>query len=208
MCFGGGNSAANDAKKQQKELDRREAERQSKIKAGKGKIDEAFGQFDDDYYGGYKGAYTDYYFPQIDDQFGKAKNKLVAALAGRGTLESTPGINAVGDLTENYNQQRTGIANEALDAAQKLRSTVENNKTDLYALNLSAADPESMSAMAQGQATALVAPPTMSPLSQVFASALQPYLNYQSAAQNRAPASYRSGIPGGASGQGSGRVVR
>lgn len=206
MCFGS-NDAAKQAKKQQEELERKEAERQAKIAEGKTAIDTAFSQFDDDYYGGYKGAYLDYYLPQLDSQFTDANAKLVAALAGRGTLESTPGFNAVGKLTENYNQQRTGIANEAENAANQLQSTVENNKSDLYALNLSAADPEAMNTLAQGQATALVAPPTLSPLSQVFASALQPYLNYQSAAQNSPGAPYQSSITT-ASGGGSGRVIR
>lgn len=208
MCFGGGsNSAAEDAERQRKKLEKQERERQANIKAGKGKIDTAFGQFDDSYYDAYKGDYTGYYFPQIDSQFGDATAKLTAALAGRGMLESTPGINAIGDLTETYNTQRTGIANEAQDAAQKLRANVENNKSDLYALNLSAADPEAANTLAQGRAASLAAPPATSPLTQVFAAALQPYLNYQSASQNRAGAPYQSRVTT-ASGSGSGRVVR
>ena len=203
MCFG--NSAADEARRARQETERREQERQEKVSAGKVAIDNAFARFGDDYYRDYTDTYTDYYFPQIDDQFDRASAKLVAALAGRGVLDSTPGIDARSQLLKQYNTQRTGIANEAVDAANRLKGTVENTKTDMYTLNQAAADPEAMGARAVGQATALVAPPTTSPLSQVFASFLAPYLqNRQNAslvpAQQYAPISR-------ATGAGSARVV-
>lgn len=156
------------------ELAMREHERQRDIKRGQRKIDTHFGQFDDGYYTGYEQKYVDFYNPQLDRQFADARGKLIAALAGRGTLESTAGFGKMTDLQEEKDLAATTIANEAQDAANKLRSNVENAKTNLYSLNESAADPKAANALAKGQATALVAPPAFSPLGQVFASFLAP----------------------------------
>lgn len=207
MCFGSNNQAADEANKAAQETKDREAKRQKDIGQGKTNIDSAFARFDPAYYQGYQNDYTGYYNPQLDDQFKTASAKTIAALAGRGTLESTAGNAKQGELQTQYDTARTGIANEAVDAANKLKGNVENTKTDLYSLNQASADPEAMGARAVGQATSLVAPPTTSPLGQVFASFLQPFANYQSGWQNRSGPSYSSpyGTP---SYSGSGRVIK
>jgi hypothetical protein len=187
-------------------METRERRRQYEVKGGRQNIDKAYTQYGDDYYNDYKQDYTDYYFPQLEQQFGDATGKLTATLAGRGMKNSTVGIDAVGDLTQENIRARTAIGNEAQDATQKLRGTVENSKTNLYALNESAADAAGINARAIGEATALVAPPAYSPLGQVFAAALQPWANYSAARQNR-PRSPYSSVISGASGQGSGRVI-
>ncbi len=188
-------------------METRERRRQQQVAGGKRNIDTAFNQYGDNYYNDYKKDYTDYYFPQLEQQFGDATGKLTATLAGRGMKNSTVGIDAVGDLTQENIRARTAIGNEAQDATQKLRGTVENSKTNLYALNESSADAAGINARAIGEATALVAPPAYSPLGQVFAAALQPWQNYSAARQNRPRSPYSSVVSGGASGQGSGRVI-
>ncbi len=200
---GGGDDTA---KRQQEDMDRREAERQAKVKKGKGSIDKAFGQFDDDYYGGYQSAHTDYYNPQLDDQYDTAVGQMVSSLVGRGLGESTVGNDQRAKLLEESNRQRAGIANQAVDSTNKLKTSVENSKTDLYALNEASADPEAMNARAVGEATALVAPPTLSPLAQIFTSALSPFLAYQSASQGRAPTYQQAPVTYNPSSSGSGYV--
>src|SRR5690606_6782182 len=102
-------------------------------------------------------------------------------------------------------EARTNIANEGVDASNKLRGTVENAKSSLYSLNEASANPQAVNAQAVGQASALVAPPTYDPLGQVFASALGTLGNFQQARQNTPTKSYKSPY---ASGYGSGKVVR
>ena len=173
MCLSPPKSkASGEAARAEAETRAREEKRQADILAGKGKIDEAYSGFDDDYYGGYKDTYTDYYNPQVDDQYKTALDQLTAALSGRGILESSPGIAKLGELQKSYDQGRTQVANDADVASRSLRSNVENSKTDLYALNQSSADPEGIGARATGQATALAAPPSFSPLGQLFAGIL------------------------------------
>ena len=212
MCFGGNDNAADDAKRQRRDMERREAARQAAIKSGKKNINSAFGQFNDSYYGDFKKAHLDYYLPQLDTQYAEANGKMIAALAGRGMLESTVGADKSAGLLTDYNTQRTGIANEAQSAANKLKSTVENSKTDLYALNSASEDPAAMGARAVGQASTLVASPPFSPLGQVFASSLQPLVAAQNAYNTRPDPRYpEQAAPPPAwrqpRGQGSGRVV-
>jgi hypothetical protein len=189
------------------EMDMREAERQGDITRGQKSINENFKQFDDAYYDGYKQDYVDFYNPQLDKQFGDATGKLTAALAGRGTLASTVGIGKYGDLQEEKDLASTTIANDAADAANSLRGSVEDSKANLYSLNESAADPKAANNLALGQATALVAPPTYDPLGQVFANFLAPFASGISGASGGTTGrSYSSIYPSSPSGSGSGKV--
>lgn len=186
-------------------MEMRELSRQNDINLGKIGIDKAYSKFDDNYYKGYQDDYTGFYNPQLDRQYKEAVGKTTAALADRGVLESSIGANNFSDLARQNSEAKTNIANEGLDAANKLRGTVENSKSSLYSLNEASADPQAANAQAIGQATALVAPPTYSPLGQVFAAAFNNLGTFQQARQNRATANYKSPY---ATGYGSGTVVK
>jgi hypothetical protein len=186
------------------EMERREVSRQHDVNLGKIGIDKAFSGFGDDYYGGYKSDYTGFYNPQLDRQYGRAVDKTTANMAQRGMLESSVGAQKFADLGRENAEARTNIANEGLDASNKLRGQVENAKSSLYSLNEASADPQAINARALGQATALVAPPTYSPLGEVFASALNSLSNYATARNSQPTKQYQSPY---ATGYGSGRVV-
>src|SRR3990167_5114182 len=158
--FGGGaqERAAAEARRMQADIQERENKRQADIKAGQGQIDSAFAQFDSPYFDAFRQTYTSNYAPQIADQFSQARDKLTAALAGRGVLESTTGANAFGRLQKTRNDAEGQVANSGQDAANALRSNIENTKTNLFNLNLSAADPQAIGAQAQAQAGAVVSP--------------------------------------------------
>lgn len=185
-------------------MEMQENERQYLVDLGKISIDKRFSKFGDDYFKDYRNDYTGYYNPQVEEQFDKTGDKLVATLADRGMLESTVGNASRADLTKEYGKAKQNIANEALDASNKLRTQVEQSKSNLYAVNESSADPMSVNAQAQGAATTLVAPPTYSPLGQIFASALTPFQNYMQSAQSAPTRNYTSNY----STKGSGRVVQ
>jgi hypothetical protein len=185
-------------------VETREDVRQRDVGVGRENIDKAFTQFNPDFFNNFRNTRLSFYNPEIDRQFGDAKGKLVAALAGRGTLESSVGNRTISDVTRQRDEAKTNVANESQDAANQLKGQVENSKSDLYSLNEISADPQSVNARALGSASAIVAPQTFSPLGDIFASALQPFTNYQNASNQRAPV-YRSTVP---SGSGSGAVVR
>ena len=146
-----------------------EEERQARIVQGTSAIDSAFSGFNDDFYNNYQNTYTDYYYPQLDDQYNDARKRLTLQLAKTGNLTSSAGINQMGDLQEYYNTQRTGITNQALNAANDLRADVDMRKSQLYADNRSAADPGSATSAAASAAAALQPTAPSSPLANTFA---------------------------------------
>lgn len=174
------------------QMEARELARQHAIDIGKVGIDNNFEKFNKDYFSDYKKDYMKYYTPQIEDQFDEGTGKLTASLADRGMLESSVGNAAQAKLYKDYTQANTNISNEALDAANKLRSQVQDQKSNLYSINEASADPMGVNAQAVGASTALVAPPTYSPLGQLFTAALQPFINYQQTSSNAPTRTYRS----------------
>lgn len=174
------------------QMEVREMKRQHAIDLGKAGIDNNFDKFDKGYFKDYKKDYMGYYTPQIEDQFSEGTGKLTASLADRGMLESSVGNSAQAKLYKDYTQANTNISNEALDAANKLRGQVEDQKSNLYSINEASADPMGVNAQAVGASTALVAPPTYSPLGQLFTAALQPFINYQQTSSSAPTRTYKS----------------
>lgn len=164
------NRVAEETARQQAEQRRQEEEaRQARIREGQGAIDSNFAQFDDGFYRGVEGAYTDYYMPQLEDQFGKARDKLMFALARSGNLNASAGASQLGELQERRNQQALDIANQAGGQATALRGNVERTRGELASQNAASADPTVMTPLAMGRATELRAPQPLSPMGQIFA---------------------------------------
>lgn len=203
MCGGGGDGGASATEER---LVREKAERDAKIAEGKAAIDAAFTGFDDDFYNSYTQSITDYQLPQIGQQFDKTRNKMIAGLAGRGVLESTNSAQRLAELTEAFSDEQVRAQSGALDATNQLKANVARQQGDLYALNEAAADPAAVSQNAIGTSTALLAPPTKSPVGELFTGFLDPVIAYRSASDNapRPRKTYNYAATGG----GSGTVVR
>lgn len=150
-----------------------EAERQARIVEGQTKIDEQFVGFNDDFYNSHQTAHNDYYYPQLDDQYDDARKRLTLQLARTGNLTSSAGANQMGDLQEYYNDQRTGITNQGINATNDLRANIDSSKTQLYNDNRSAADPGNAAAAAASAASMLQPGRPDSPLANMFASFFQ-----------------------------------
>jgi hypothetical protein len=200
--------AAKEAKNAEERIRAEEAARRYRITEGNQKIDSAFAQYDPAYYSAFEETYKNNFNPQVDQQYSEARDKLIAALAGRGTLGGTVGTNALAKAAKTRDDSRIQVGSEAKTAATDLKGRVENQKSNLYALNQSAADPEGILTRATGAATALAAPPQFSQLGQLFSTALAPYATYRESLANSAGPAYRyPGQSAGAS-RGSGSVVR
>jgi hypothetical protein len=206
MCFGGssgdGGAAATQAK-----LDKQEAEKQARIKQGQASIDDIFAQFSPDFFNQYQNDYADAQRGDLDYQYGKAKDKLTATLAGRGTLESTVGASKLADLERQNTQTLGEIGNTSVNAANDFRNKVEGQKSDLYTLNQSTADPDTIAARATGEATALVPPKPTSTLGDIFGSVLGSLGNATKGAVYSPYGTRLSSYFTSPSGTGSGRVV-
>jgi hypothetical protein len=207
MCLGGGgDGGASDIQERNEQLER---ERQERIRSGADIITQQFSRFDDRFFGDFKNKFLNFFEPQLDKQSNAARGKGIAALTDRGILESTEGIRALTDIQDVDALERTNLTNRSLDEVNKLRSGVEREKTNLFALNETAADPARIAPLAQGGAASFAAPNAFNPLEDVFGSVLNSVAAFQAARNNAiAPVAQRSFAPSGvASSGGSGRVV-
>lgn len=168
-----------------------ETARQAQVTSGQGAIDSAFSAFNPAYYDQYTKAYTDNYNPQVDDQFAKAKQGLQYDFARRGTLNSTGAQTGFGDLIKSYGDARDQVASNALGATNTLQSQVSANKTNLYNMNASAADPTAAAANAAGSVGSLMTPATYSPLADLFGGLVNGYSSYASGQNAALPAGYQ-----------------
>lgn len=147
---------------------KQEAERQARIAQGQTGIDEAFSNFNDPFYQGYQTQYMDYYNPQIDDQYKDAVKRLTLQLAQTGNLTGSTGAKQLSDLQKTYDTQKMAITNNAQNAVQSLRGSIDTRKSQLYADNRAAADPGAASAAASDAVRYLQPATPSSPLANVF----------------------------------------
>lgn len=185
-------------------------DRENNINQGKTSIDQAFSVFDPAYYQKYQQAYLDNYNPEVDRQFDVAKQGTQYNLARAGTTDSTIGQKQFGDLVRSYGQQKQNIASQAIDATNKQRSDVENEKTTLYGQNSSSADPSLASISALSNANSLSQPQQYSQLGSVFAGLANGVAYGLAGQNNKLPAGYASAFAPGSTlpgGSGSGKVI-
>jgi hypothetical protein len=163
MCFGKPpeDNSAQIARQQ-------EDERRARVSQGTAKVDEAFSRFDQPYYEGVGKAYQDYYAPQLDRQYQKARDQLTYSLADSGGMDSTAAGARFGDLTAEYGVQKQQVADRAIGAQQDLRGNVEQNRSELVRQLETGSGVESTAQTALARAGSLSAPPQFSPLGDLF----------------------------------------
>lgn len=189
------------------EARKREEERQARIKAGTAKIDQTFEAFDDGFYNNLLNDYTSFYMPQLDDQFGKAKDDLTFALARAGTINSTVAADKQADLLKQYDTQRASILSQGQDTVNAQRQRIGSEKSALVAqLNATGdADRASNEALARTQQM-YHEKPAYNPLGDIFAGAAAGVGNYWNAQQNaNAVRAYYGAANGNRAG--SGRII-
>lgn len=186
------------------------AKRQALVTQGAESIDTAFKPFDDAYFDKYRSAYVDNYNPQVDEQYGRAKTQLSYDAARKGVMDSTPAIYKDDLLNEKYGQQRQQIAANAVGAAQDQRSNIEQQKTNLYALNESAANPTLAAERSSAAAGTIPNTPQYSMLGDLFGGLINTGASYINGQSKALPAGYGSVFQAGAGlpGSSSGKVVR
>lgn len=190
------------------ELARQEEQaRKGRILQGQGKIDSAFGMFDEPYFDHFKSDYLNYYTPQVDKQFGRAKQDLSYDLARKGVTNSTPGNKRFADLIDMYGQRRNEVASNALSATAGLKTQVEANKSELYNQNTTSADPSLAAQNSVSRVNSLTTPPVYSPLADLFAGAVNGGAQYLGQQNRGLPSGYAPYFAPGYYSSSSGRVV-
>jgi hypothetical protein len=171
---GGGNPDAAAAAASQAAIQQQQATTNANITQGQNNIDNAFSQFDNDYYNGITTAYENAENPQLTDQYNIANDQLNAALTGNGMGESSVGDNSRAQLEKTYATNQAQIADQGVNAANTLRTQVNNTEDQLSSMNATAANPSLAASEATADSTALVAPQAYPTLSNVFGSVLSP----------------------------------
>jgi len=208
MCIGGGGDGGADELRERSE--QLELERQDRIRSGANLINEQFARFDEPFFGDFQNKFLNFFEPQLDEQSNQARGKAISALVDRGILGSTEGIRAITSIQDKDALERTNLANRALDEANTLRSGIEREKSNLFALNESAADPARIAPLVQGSASSFVAPNAFDPIGDVFGNVLNNVAAFQAARNNAVAPISRSSSPSGVAfkSSGSGRIVK
>jgi len=169
--------------------------RSSLLSEGSSAIDKAFAGFNDDYFNNYASSYMAKAKDQIDQEKVQAQKQLAFGLARHGTLDSQANANAQGILAETEGRTLADQGVTATNQAGALRANVAQAKANLLGQvqasesigsPIAAGDEGSVQSALQNQRSAisgvtnqagdvissLQAIPTVSPLANIFSSAL------------------------------------
>jgi hypothetical protein len=163
-----------------KELRRQEAERQAQIAAGTRSVNDAFGSFTDDYYGGIEKSYLDYYAPQLQQQFDEARKEII--LKSPGGTANSGFAKRMAELEQQYQQELGAIRGRAVDTSRSRRAEVEQNRSNLLSQVNTGLKAASAAQLAAEQAKYLSQPAAFSPLADIFAQATADVANANMAA--------------------------
>lgn len=163
--------------------------------------------FDDNFYNQRAQNYMQFAMPQLEDQYSKAQEQLMYALARTGRLQSTTRGNRFADLQQDYDIQKTNVADKAQGYAADARSNVERARADLVALNNSVADPTAIAQQAQLSSNVMRSAPAFDPLAPLFQNVTEGIAT-QAELERRNASRYNTGFFAPSLNGGSGRVVR
>lgn len=159
------------AAKKQAQIDRiQEQQRQDSITSGTNAINDTFTPFNSDFYNARGKAYTDYANPQLDQQYNDAKQQLTYSLARAGALDSSARASQEAKLQQTYDSGKQQVQNAALDYENQAKTGVESARSNLLSTLNSTGNASLAANSALGQAQALSAPASYSPLGQLFTS--------------------------------------
>ncbi len=145
-----------------------EEQRRARITEGTASIDSAFAGFDDSFFGGIEQSALDFFNPQIDRQFDRTRETLIKNLARQGNLNASTGARQLADLDTAGQEQRVTFADKARGFATSSRADVENNRAEIIRQLQASADPSAAAATSAAQAEILSAPPSFSPIGDLF----------------------------------------
>lgn len=197
-----------------------EEARQHSLNSGMDSINHAFGasKFGEAFYNERAKAYSDYYKPQVEDQYGIAKEQLLYGLTRAGLQKSSAGVEANVRAAKELGLREQEIASKAIDYSQQTRHQVEASKAGIIEQLYATANPEAAAKAAVNSANLLATQNNnFSPLGDLFSGVSGLALTSQNARayDPNAPGLFPSvfnkgytGAAGGGSTGGSGRIVK
>ena len=126
------------------------------------------GGFDDNFYKGIRDSYVNFARPQVDDQFRKAGEQSTFGLARSGLLDSSVRGEQNAELQKQYDINLQDITDKARGYETETRNNVERTRGDLISMLQATGDATGAANSALARASTLAAPPSYSPLGQLF----------------------------------------
>jgi hypothetical protein len=164
------------------------------------------GGFNDPFYQAKAQAYLDFYNPQLQEQYGDAKEDLTYGLANAGLLRSSAANKENADLFKQNQFQQIGLNQQAQAEATKLKQQVADEKSALISQLMVSADPDLAANQAAAAAKTLQSPNNAwDPLSEVFKAAIIGGGNYYQG-YNQGQFASKYPIPNPLGGPGSGKT--
>src|SRR5271157_2565954 len=133
-----------------------------------GQINNAFSGFTPQFYQGIQNAATNYWTPQLYQQYLQNSQGLGYNLANRGLLNSTAAQQGQQQLSGAMNQASNQIGNQAVQASQNLQNQVGQEQANLIGQAESATNPLAKSQGATGAASQFLGPSSFAPLGNMF----------------------------------------
>jgi len=127
------------------------------------------GGFDDNFFNQFRDAMTSYYMPQVQEQYGEAKDKTTYGLARAGTLRSSAAIDEQAKLAKQNTLREGEVRTKADEAVGGLRDRLATERSKAESQLYATEDPN----VAANQALAAVEnisaeKPTLTPLGALF----------------------------------------
>lgn len=121
-------------------------QRQANIQRGLTNINNAFSDYNPDYFKKLQQDYTNLQTQQLDDQKNKADQQALFGLARQGLIGSSAADTAFGELAKAYGGKQQEILSNANNYANNARSQIEAQRSNLISqLNATGGDPVSAS---------------------------------------------------------------
>lgn len=155
---------AGDLADEQRDL---EAERQRRIAEGTAQINSMFAGFDDPYYEGVSKAYRDHYDKLIAEQAEAARRKV--QLGWQGGPGTSGYVRRMGELERDIERQYADVASQSVDFANQRRSDLESNRSAILGALEGGSSIDTVANQASATAARLSAPPSYSPVGDLFA---------------------------------------
>jgi hypothetical protein len=157
-----------------------EEKRQADIRTGTQRVNDTFSQFADPFYEAISKAFEDYYIPQLDEQYGRAKRSLVLSSPSTG---SSAFARRIGELTRDRQRHQVAIRERGQGAANSQRQNIENSRLSLIDSVNRGLGIDEAGNMAADRYRLLRAPAPYDPLPDLFERAVAGYANVKTAQQ-------------------------
>jgi hypothetical protein len=158
-----------------------EAQRQATIAQGEQAIDKNFAGFTPQFYQNYGNAVVGAENPQLQQQYQTTGKNLTYALARGGNLNGSVAQQEQQSLNNTLGVQESGLANQAANAVNTLKSNVQTQKGNLTNQLTASQDVASTAEAAAGMAASDRAPSAIQPLGNLFADWSNAYLSGKTA---------------------------